>query len=299
MPESVLAQGAFDGVAATAAGPPLAFTSRAGQGAGVGQAWDLRARTALGPPIPDFPDHRTEWAFGLLPGGAPVVAWTHRDRVHVHDLSTGGELTVDGQPDLLGLAVHGGRGAVVAVFGPASDARVAVLDARTGDLLAEFGVWLGHWTAIDRWVLHATPASGPLVGVACDTERTIGLLDVEREEEAASLPSSGAHAVLAPGPDGPPLLVQPSGAEVHVQTLDGDPAVVLPAPGDVGAVAATVAGDRFLVAAEAGDDLLVWDAASVTPTRRVPVAGRVNDLALATDGTLIAATDTGLRLAPA
>ncbi|MGI5326572.1 hypothetical protein [Actinomadura nitritigenes] len=299
MPESVLAQGAFDGVAATAAGPPLAFASRAGQGANIGQAWDLRTRSALGPPIPDFPDHRAEWAFGLLPDGAPVVAWTHRDRVHVLDLSTGAEFAVDGQPDLIGLAVHGGRGAVVAVFGPASDARIAVLDARTGDLRTEFGVWLGHWTAIDRWILHATPASGPLVGLACDTERTIGVLDVEREEEAAALPSSGSQAVLAPGPDGPPLLVQPSGAEVLTQTLDGDAGVALPAPDAIGAVAAAVSGGRLLVAAHVGDELLVWDAASATPCRRVPLPARVNDLALGTDGTLIAATDAGLRLAPA
>ncbi|MDL4819802.1 hypothetical protein [Actinomadura opuntiae] len=295
MPECVLAQGAFDGVAATAAGPPLAFTSQAGQGANIGQAWDLRTRSALGPPIPDFPDHRAEWTFGLLPDGAPVAAWTHRDRVHVHDLSTGAEFTVDGQPDLVGLAVHEGRGAVVAVFGPASDAKVVVWDARTGDPRAEFGIWLGHWTAIDRWILHAVPASGPLVGLACDTERVIGILDVEREEEAASLPSSGSHPVLAPGPDGSPLLVQPDGASLLVRTLDGDTAATLTAPADIGPVAASVVDDRFLAAAAVADALVVWDAASAVPSHRAPLPSTVNDLALTTDGTLVAATDTGLH----
>ncbi|MFB4298899.1 hypothetical protein [Actinomadura sp. NTSP31] len=297
MLESVLARGAFDGVAATAAGPPLAFTTRAGQGANIGQAWDLRTRSPLGPPIPDFPDHRAEWAFGLLPDGSPVAAWTHRDRVHVHDPSTGAEFTVDGQPDLIGLAVHDGRGAVVAVFGPANDAKVVVWDARNGDLRAEFGIWLGHWTAIDRWILHATPASGPLVGLACDTERTIGILDIEREEETASLPSSGSHAVLAPSPDGPPLLVQPDGAELLVRTLDGDLAATLTAPADIGPVAASIVDGRFMAAAAVHDALLVWDAASATPSQRVPIPAAVNDLALTTDGTLLAATDTGLHAA--
>ncbi|NVI91527.1 hypothetical protein, partial [Actinomadura sp. BRA 177] len=159
MPESVLveplAQGSFDSVAVTAEGAPLAFTSQAARGANTGQLWDLAAGAALGAPIPDFPADRADWAFGV-PAGSPTVAWTHRDRVHVHDLSTGHEPVFDAQPDLLGLAAHHGRAAVVAVFGPANDAEVAVHDALTGECLAEFTLWLGP-RAIDRWILHATP----------------------------------------------------------------------------------------------------------------------------------------------
>ncbi|MCP9970545.1 hypothetical protein LUX57_39650 [Actinomadura madurae] len=65
MPERVLAEGSFDGVAAAAEGPPLAYASRSGQGVNTGQAWDLAAGSALGPPIPDFPVDRAEWAFGV------------------------------------------------------------------------------------------------------------------------------------------------------------------------------------------------------------------------------------------
>lgn len=54
MPESVLAgllaPGSFDGVAVTAEGPPLAFTSRADQGANVGQAWALAWDAATAAP---------------------------------------------------------------------------------------------------------------------------------------------------------------------------------------------------------------------------------------------------------
>ncbi|MFS2294345.1 MAG: hypothetical protein FWJ90_16900, partial [Actinomadura sp.] len=59
MPESVpadlLAQGSFDSVAATTDEPPLAFASRAAQGANAGHGWDLATGRPLGAPIPDFP----------------------------------------------------------------------------------------------------------------------------------------------------------------------------------------------------------------------------------------------------
>lgn len=297
MPESMsaapLADGSFDGVAATAEGPPLAFTSRAAPGVHAGQLWDLTAGAALGPPIPDFPAERADWTFGLL-AGSPVVAWTHRDRVHVHDLGTGRELTLDGQPDLLGLAVHGGRGAVVAVFGPASDAEVVVWDALTGDRLACFALWLGHGTAIGRSILHATPATGSLVTLTGGAD--VILLDVERGEDIATLPSG--RAVPAPSPDGI-VLVQPSESGLRTRALDGGPLAVLTSPARCDLVAASGDG-RLLVAARLQDDpatVLAWDAGASAPSHLVKAPAPVNDLALAPDGTLLAATDEGLHTA--
>src|SRR5690606_41278640 len=125
MPESepagLVAQGSFVSVAATPDGPPLAYASRAAQGANAGHGWDLAAGRPLGAPIPDFPADGTAWAFGA-PAGSPVVAWTHRDRVHVHDLGTGHELSLDGQPELLGLAVHGSPCGAAPGLAPASRA---------------------------------------------------------------------------------------------------------------------------------------------------------------------------------
>ncbi len=121
-------------------GAPLAFTSQAARGANTGQLWDLAdAASARRSPTspPTAPTGRS------ASPRSPTVAWTHRDRVHVHDLSTGHEPVFDAQPDLLGLAAHHGRAAVVAVFGPANDAEVAVHDALTGECLAEFTLWLG------------------------------------------------------------------------------------------------------------------------------------------------------------
>ncbi|WP_433227370.1 hypothetical protein [Actinomadura formosensis] len=245
----------------------------------------------MGAPIPDFPTDRAEWAFGVL-AGSPTVVWDHRDRIHVHDLGSGDELTLDGRPDLLGLAVHRGRGAVVAVFGPAYDAEVIVWDARTGDRLAEFTLWLGHGSAIDRWILHATPATGPLIGLPGDS--AVSILDVERGEEIATLPA--AYAVLAPSPDGL-VLVQPAPSGLCVRGLDGAPLATLEAPAPCDHVAAATADGRLLVAAALQNEpgvLLAWDAAASRPHCRVKVPAPVNDLALASDGTLLAATEDGL-----
>ncbi|TDB83496.1 hypothetical protein E1264_28210 [Actinomadura sp. KC216] len=303
MPESVqaapLADGSFDGVAATAEGHPLVFTSRTAHGANTGQAWDLTTGAMLGPPIPDFPAGRAEWTFGL-PTGSPAVAWTHRDRVHVQDVRTGRELVLDGQPDLLALAVHGGRGAVVAIFGPANDAEVVVWDALTGDRLAEFALWLGHGTAIDRTALHATPASGPLVALTGGADAVV--LDVERGEDIAAR-AAPAHGLV---------LVEPAESALHVRGLDGDRLTVLTAPAPCDRVTAFSGGPdgRLLVAAGLEGDpctVLAWDAVPsengvpFAPSHCVKVPAPVNDLALAPDGTLLTATDEGLfttRLRP-
>ncbi|SNR26580.1 hypothetical protein [Actinomadura mexicana] len=298
MPESVLAdplaRGSFDGVAATAERPSLAFTSRVGQGVNTGQAWDLAAGAPLGPPIPDFPADRADWAFGLL-AGSPTVAWTHRDRLHVHDLGTGGELTLDAHPDLIGLTVHHGRGAVVAVFGPANDAEVAVWDALTGDRLAGFHLWLGHHSAIGRRLLHATPATGALAGLTGDS--TVTLLDLERGEEAAAGPPG--TATLTPSPDGLVLLCPaPEGLGVH--GLDGDRLATLSTPAPCDQVAAALVDGHLLVAAalqDAPDALVAWNAAAPAPSHRIRLPAPANDLALAPDGTLLAATDTALYTA--
>ena len=295
MPESVLAiplaDGSFDSVATTAEGPPLAFASRAVQDGYAGQLWDLSAGAALGSPIPDFPADRAEWTFGLA-AGSPVVAWTHRDRVHVQHLGTGREVVLDGQPDLLGLAAPGGRGAVVAVFGPANDARVAVWDALTGDRFAEFALWLGHGTAIDRALLHAAPGTGPLVALA--GERDLVVLDVARGEAVAALPF--ARAVLAGSAPGP-VFVQPAGNALHVRCVNGEWVAVLSAPGPCHPVAAAGSGGRLLVAAALRDEpgtVLAWDADDSTPSHHVKIPAPVTDLAMAPDGTLLAATDDGL-----
>lgn len=295
MPESVLAdplaRGSFDGVAATAERPSLAFTSRVGQGVNTGQAWDLASGAPLGPPIPDFPADRADWAFGL-PAGSPTVAWTHRDRLHVHDLGTGRELILDAHPDLLGLTVHHGRGAVVAVFGPANDAEVAVWDALTGDRLADFHLWLGHHSAIGRRFLHATPATGALAGLTGDS--TVTLLDLERGEEIAAAPSGAA--TLTPSPDGLVLLCPtPEGLGVH--GLDGDRLATLSTPAPCDQVAAALVDGHLLVAAalqDAPDTLVAWNAAAPAPSHRIRLPAPANDLALAPDGTLLAATDAAL-----
>ncbi|MEU8119738.1 hypothetical protein AB0C21_13635 [Spirillospora sp. NPDC049024] len=298
MPESVLAgplaRGSFDGVAATAERPPLAFTSRVGQGVNTGQAWDLAAGAPLGPPIPDFPADRADWAFGV-PAGSPTVAWTHRDRLHVHDLGTGRDVILDAHPDLLGLAVHHGRAAVVAVFGPASDAEVAVWDALTGDRLAGFHLWLGHGSAVDRRLLHATPATGPLAALTGDSATT--LLDLERGEEIAAVPTAAGS--LAPSPDGL-VLVCPTPDDLGVHGLDGARLASLSVPAPVDQTAAALVDGHLLVAAvlqDAPDTLFAWNAAAPAPSHRVKLPAPANDLALAPDGTLLAATDTALYTA--
>ncbi|WP_141582057.1 hypothetical protein [Actinomadura sp. WMMA1423] len=298
MPESVLAgplaRGSFDGVAATAERPPLAFTSRVGQGVNTGQAWDLAAGAALGPPIPDFPADRADWAFGL-PAGSPTVAWTHRDRLHVHDLRTGRELTLDAHPDLLGLTVHDGHAAAVAVFGPASDAEVVVWDVLTGDRLADFHLWLGHGSAIDHRILHSTPSTGPLVGLA--GESAVTFLDLERAEEIGTAPTPSA--ALVPSPDGLVLLC-PTPEDLGVHGLDGTRLATLstPAPCDQ-ATGALVDGHLLVAAAlqDAPDTVFAWNAAGAAPSHRIKLPAPANALALSPDGTLLAATDTALHTA--
>ncbi|MFC4053431.1 hypothetical protein ACFOY4_27410 [Actinomadura syzygii] len=299
MPESVLASpladGSFDGVAAASGGTSLAFASQAGQGVNTGLVWDLASRAVLGPPIPDFPADRADWTFGVPVAGTPLVAWTHRDRVHVQGPGSGHELVIDGQPDMLGLAAHGGRGAVVAVFGPANDARVAVWDALSGDRLAEFALWLGHGTAIDRSILHAAPASGPLVALAGEAD--VLVLDVERGEDIAALPFG--DVVLAASARGP-VLVQPARNALHVRCLNGDWVAVLTVPGPCRPVAAAGDGRSLLVAAALEDDpctILAWDVDDSTPSHDVKVPAPVAELALSPDGTLLAATDDGLYTA--
>lgn len=300
MPESVraglLAPGPFDGVTAAAAGP-LVFAARAG---GTGQAWDLASGAVAGAPVPDLPE---PWAFGLLPAG-PALAWTHRDRIHV--LAGGAETVVEPDhatpPELVGLAVHGGRGAVVAVFGPARDAEIAVWDAASGARLAAFGAWLGHRTALDRWLLHAPPAAGPLIGLTCDSDREgdapyLGVLDVERGEEVGRVPSPGhGRPAVTMGPDGL-IVVQPAAGELAVRTLQG-PLTVLSAPGRPDQVAAVWSGGRLHVAAEASGAVLTWQAPDPRPARRVTVPAPVNDFALAAGGAVVIATDEGLYTAP-
>ncbi|WP_067452697.1 hypothetical protein [Actinomadura macra] len=306
VPAGPSAPGMFDGVAVTAAGTPLAFTSQAGTGANLGQAWDLASGSPLGPPVPDFPDDRAEWAFGL-PDGAPVVVWTRRDRIHVHDLRTGDDLTLEpdrsAHPDLVGLSSHHGRGAVVAVFGPAHDAEVVLWDAANGDRLGEFGVWLGHSSAIDRRLL---PATGPLVGLVCDTERAggtdccqVSILDVERGAEVARLPSPGSRcAAFAEGPAGP-VLVQPGLTGLVVRHLDGGPLAELPAPIVCDQVAAASAFGRLLAAADTpGGAVLLWDVAAPDDLRHIRMPAPINDLALTPDGTSAVATDNGLYTIP-
>src|SRR5690606_39411793 len=65
MPESVpadlLAQGSFDSVAATTDGPPLAFASRAAQGANASHCWDQSAGRPLGGPNPAIPADGPAW----------------------------------------------------------------------------------------------------------------------------------------------------------------------------------------------------------------------------------------------
>ncbi|WP_131742697.1 hypothetical protein [Actinomadura roseirufa] len=322
MPESVradlLAAGTFESVAAAAEGAPLVFAARAGEGANLGQAWDAAAGAAFGPALPGFCE---DWAFGVLPGpdgASPVVAWTHRDRLHVHDLRSGAELALEPgravHPDLVGLAVHGGRGAVVAVFGPAHGAEVVVWDARTGHRLGECGVFLGHWSAIERRVLHGVPATGPLIGLTRDTDRAedaedgapgarhVSVLDVERGEEVAALPSEGSpDAAFLHGPGGA-VLVQPGRGEVLVRRLDGERVAALETTVSCERVAAASVDGSLLVVADDRDDpcaLLAWDTASTAPHRRLEVPAPVNDLALASDGTLVAATDRGLYRCPA
>ncbi|WP_329522045.1 WD40 repeat domain-containing protein [Spirillospora sp. NBC_01491] len=301
MPESVLtsllAPGEFDGVAATASGDALAFASGSANGhGGVGRAWNLRTGAA-GPPIPDLPDGL--WAFALVPGG-PVAAWCHRDRVHVCDPFTGAERELDHeravQPDLVGLAERHGRGVVVAVFGPAGDAEVVLWDAGTGEPAGEFGVWLGHRSAIDGQPLHAT---GRLVGIACDAERGdgtgaehyVGVLDVERGEEVARLAGPGRLTAVAG-----PVLVQAGPGELRVRRLaTGDHLAALALPDAPDTLAAATVAGRTVIVTGTGDRLLTWDVARARPVHRIDLPAPATDLALAADGTLLAATRTGLH----
>lgn len=310
-----LAGGAFESVRATAEGAATAFASRVADGGNTGIAWDLARRTPLGAPIPAFPGDRDEWTFGALPGprgDTPVVAWACRGRLHVHDLLCGDEVVIDDAdasfPDLLGLAVHEGRGAVVAVFDKRPEAEVAVWDARTAERLGTFEVWFGFRGAgFDRFLQHAAPAAGPLMALTCDTERLrgeesvdrhfVGVLDVERGRQVAELPSWGRRrAPMVPWRDGV-VLVQPEPKRIVVRRPDGEELAVVDAPEGPEELAAARVGGRLLVAGNVPGEpgaFTVRDVARSEPLGRVEVPAPVHDVALAPDGTFLAATDDGL-----
>lgn len=283
LPVQLLAPGEFDGCAA---GPTLAFASRRDHAASIGQLWDPAAGRPVGPPVPDLGD----WAF------ADVLAWTHRDRVHV--LCGRDELTIEppSVPDLLGLAAPDGRTAVVAVSGPAHDARVSTWDARTGEHLRDFTVWLGHRSAIG----HRLSSAGGLIALACDTDRErpvdghcVCVLDTSRGEEVARHPSPGdLHAVAgtalahtAPGR----LLVH------HLTT--GEPLAERSLPGPATQLAAASVGDRPVFVTAHPGRLLTWDLSCSRPVHELPLSVPPNAIALAPSGIVLAATDQGLHTA--
>ncbi|GAA4061886.1 hypothetical protein GCM10022214_13700 [Actinomadura miaoliensis] len=314
---NLLAPGVFDGVATTRE-EPLAFTSQRAPFPITGRTWHVPSGSPVGPPILSFPADRSSWAFDVLPGpggDAPLVAWADRQCLRVRHLGTGTEITIDPKrpkpPVSVGLAVHCGTAAVVAVFGPV-DAEVVVWDAFTGDQRAVFRVWLGHWAGLDRWILHLT---GPLIGLTCDTEQIdewddgtvdvvdayyLAVWDIERGEEITSFPSPGCRrAAAVDGPDGA-LLIRPEYPGVLVCRLDGRRVTALQTPDLPEQVAAATVAGRLLVAADVPNDpclLLAWDAAHPASCHRIAFPGMVNDLAFTTDGTLLAATDEGLYTA--
>ncbi|OLT32008.1 hypothetical protein BJF79_36530 [Actinomadura sp. CNU-125] len=301
----LLAQGSFENVRAAGEGAATVCASRVGNDGSVGLAWDLARGVRVGDPLPGFPCDDEEWAFGVLPGprgASPVVAWADGGRVHVHDLYGGDEVVIDDAeasfPDVVGLAVHRGRGAVVTVFDRRPHADVLVWDARTGERLARFDTWFGYLSP-DRHLLHATPDSGPLVALSCESERgkapSYSMLDVEIEGQVGKLDRGAPPTPMVPWADGV-VLVHGEGGRIVVRRPDGEAVAEGPAPEDAPVVAAARAGGRLLVAA--GDRragaFTARDDARPEPLGRVEVPGPVGGVALASDGTLVAATDTGL-----
>ncbi|NVI91531.1 hypothetical protein HUX53_30705, partial [Actinomadura sp. BRA 177] len=123
-------------------------------------------------------------------------------------------------------------------------------------------------------------------------DSAVSRVDIERGEEIAALPAP--YAILNPSPDGL-VLVQPTPSDLCVYGLDGDRLATLETPSPCDQVAASQVEGSLLVAAalqDAPGTLLAWNAAA--PSHRIKVPAPVNDLALAPDGTLLAATDNGL-----
>ncbi|MBE1530937.1 WD40 repeat domain-containing protein [Actinomadura algeriensis] len=314
----LLAQGSFENVRAVRAagdGAATACASQVGDDGAVGLAWDLARGARVGEPLPGFPCDGEEWAFGLLPGprgASPVVAWAGGGRVHVHDVRGGGEVVIDEAeasfPDVVGLAVHEDRGAVVTVFDRRPHAEIILWDARTGERLADFETWFGYWSS-DRRVLHATPESGPLIALTCDSERAedesphyynfVGVLDVELGRQVAELDCGPVRDVpMVPWEDGFAFVLEEAG-RIVVRRPDGEEAAAVDAPEIAGAyvnLAAARVDGRLLVAS--GDFregvYTVRDVARPEPLGRVEVPGPVGGVALAPDGTFLAATDAGL-----
>ncbi|MFD0901377.1 DNA ligase-like domain-containing protein [Actinomadura sediminis] len=312
----LLAQGSFGDVRA-AGGAGRAATACAaliGDDGAIGLAWDLARGARVGEPLPGFPCDGEAWAFGVLPGprgDSPVVAWAGGERVHVHDVRGGGEVVIDDAdasfPDVVGLAVHRGRGAVVTVFDRRPHAEIVLWDARTGERLADFETWSGYRRP--DHVLHATPESGALIALACAAERAedadpgrsacVGVLDAELGRQVAELDCGPAReAPMVPWEGGVVLVVAEPG-RIVVRSPDGEEVAAADAPEVAGAyadVAAARVDGRLLVAA--GDfqkgAYTVRDVARPEPLGRVEVPGPVGGTALAADGTFLAATDAGL-----
>lgn len=311
----LLAQGSFENVRAAGNGTATACASLVGDDGAVGLAWDLARGARVGDPLPGFPADGEAWAFGVLPGprgDSPVVAWAGGGRVHVHDVHGGGEVVIDEAeasfPDVVGLAVHRGRGAVVTVFDRRPHAEIILWDARTGERLAGFETWFGYWRS-DRHVLHATPESGPLIALTCDAERAedadpgrsnfVGVLDAERGRQVAELDCGPVREAPMVPWEGGVVLVLAEPGRIVVRSPDGEEVAAADAPevaGTYADVAAARVDGRLLVAA--GDfrkgAYTVRDVARPEPLGRVEVPGPVGGAALAPDGTFLAATDTGL-----
>ncbi|MEV5829628.1 hypothetical protein AB0L25_29090 [Spirillospora sp. NPDC052242] len=303
----LLAQGSFGNVRAAGSGAATACASLIGDGGAVGLAWDLASGARVGEPLPGFPYDDEEWAFGALPGprgASPVVAWAGGGRVHVHDVRGGDEVVIDDAeasfPDVVGLAVHRGRGAVVTVFDRRPHAEIVLWDARTGERLADFETWFGYWSS-DRNLQHAAPEPGPLIALSCGSEHRdrVGVLDVELGRQVAELDRDGSREVpMVAWGDGV-VLVKAEPGRIVVRHPDGGEAAAVDAPELAGAnaqVAAARVDGRLLVAS--GDlqkgAYTVRDVARPEPLGRVEVPGPVGGVALAPDGTFLAATDTGL-----
>ncbi|WP_149262468.1 hypothetical protein [Actinomadura sp. K4S16] len=108
-----------------------------------------------------------------------------------------------------------------------------------------------------------------------------------------------AAGTLVPSPDGL-VLVCPTPDDLGVHGLDGARIASLSVPAPVDQTAAALVDGHLLVAAvlrDAPDTLFAWNTAAPAPSHRVKLPAPANDLALAPDGTLLAATDTALYTA--